>query len=317
MRKFKTLPFSLLFDGGAAGSGAGAASGAAGEAGAPAAEQASGEVVYGKQPVTEASAAGEQKAEPKQEETTTKVETPQERKQRFKDMISGEFKAEYDADVQRILFKRLEKPNAALQAQKPIMDLLAQRYGISDADPEKVFAALNSDSEIWQREADDAGMTVEQYANYRRMERENAAFREAQQTAQARERAEQQYGEWMNQVAEMVGTADQPGKYPGFDLQTEMNGDPRFLKLLQAGIPVQDAYETIHRKELQEQLIAQTAASTEKKVADNIRAKGNRPAEAGAASQTGVTVRDDVHKLSADDRRKIAERASRGEKIFF
>ena len=313
------LPFTCLFEGGAAGSGAGAAAGAA-EGAAPASAQenkgvAEKPVLYGKQPEAQAEPAAsppEAHAEEK-----PKAETPEERKARYKAAVSGEFKAEFDADMQRAVRSRLKDASAREAAVKPIVDLLAQRYGIADGDVSKIAEALGKDNDIWQRQADDAGMDVNQFREYKRMERESAMFRQMQQTEQERERTQQQTAAWVEEANAMRGTPEAPGPYPDFDLGAEVNGDPKFLRLLQVGIPVQEAYEVVHRQELMQRAAASAAQEAEKKVVDNIRARGTRPTEGGAAAQTGAIVKDDVSNLNAKDRREIAMRARRGEKIIY
>ena len=64
--------------------------------------------------------------------------------------------------------------------------------------------------------------------------------------------------------------------------------------------------------------VEQSAArAAEKQVVDTIRAKGARPAENGTAAQSAFTVKDDVSKLTREDRAEIARRAARGDSISF
>ena len=54
----------------------------------------------------------------------------------------------------------------------------------------------------------------------------------------------------------------------------------------------------------------------EKQVTDNIRARGQRPAE-GSGSGSGITYSSDPSQLTAKQREELARRAERGEKIIF
>ena len=77
------------------------------------------------------------------------------------------------------------------------------------------------------------------------------------------------------------------------------------------------AYEVAHLDTIKGGIAQQTAAKTERAVVENIRAKGNRPAENGVGSGSGITVKNDVSKLSRQDRQEIARRVARGENIRF
>jgi len=61
--------------------------------------------------------------------------------------------------------------------------------------------------------------------------------------------------------------------------------------------------------------VLQNRQAQEKAVVDNIRARGSRPSENGTSSQSAFIVKDDVSKLSKEDRRNIAKRVMMGEKI--
>ena len=63
--------------------------------------------------------------------------------------------------------------------------------------------------------------------------------------------------------------------------------------------------------------LSKATAQVEKTVTDNIRARGARPQENGAAPKSAVVVKDDVSKLTPADRAEIARRAAMGETITF
>ena len=98
-----------------------------------------------------------------------------------------------------------------------------------------------------------------------------------------------------------------------FDLKTEIDGNPDFLALLQRGVSVEQAYKVLHMNDF----LSKATAQAEKAVTDNIRARGARPPENGAATKSAVVVKDDVSKLTPADRAEIARRAAMGETITF
>ena len=85
--------------------------------------------------------------------------------------------------------------------------------------------------------------------------------------------------------------------------------------MLRAGVPVRDAYEVSHLGDIQARNAAKAAAEMEKRVMDNVRAKGMRPNENGTTSQPGVIVKNDPSKFTKADREEIARRVRRGERI--
>lgn len=319
-----------LFDGGAAAGGDGAAA-----AGADAGTQGEvksagagntrrgrntgeGQVLYGKQ--LQAGGTGEAAAAPaageqtKEGDVTVTSDTMEARRKAFRDLVNGEYKDVYTEETQRIINSRF-KETKGLQDQvsqyQPIIDTLMQRYQIGDGDVGKLLSAVENDTAYWAKAAEDAGMGVEQFMAMKKMERENEALRRAERLRQGQANVERQLAEWDRQGEELKA------QYPDFDFQTECaNGE--FLKLLSRGIPVQMAYEVIHMDEIKQGVARQTAQRTEKQVVDHIRAKGSRPQENGTAPQSAAfTVKDDVSKLTKQDRADIARRVARGEKIVF
>jgi hypothetical protein len=89
------------------------------------------------------------------------------------------------------------------------------------------------------------------------------------------------------------------------------------VRLLQNGIDVKTAFETIHHDEILSGAMMQTAEAVRKNVTDSIKARGLRPSENGINAQAGVIVKNDVSKLTPQDRAEIARRARMGETIKF
>lgn len=321
MRVMTILPMILnLFDGGAAAAG-GEGTGAQGEATATPGNTRRGKTgettLYGKQPsvATEVEEAeGAPVAGEREPEVQTTSNTLEERKKAYFDFISGEdMKDIHTQETQRMInrrFKEVKGMEDSLNAQKPILDMLMQRYKIADGDIKGLQAAIEKDTSYWESAAEEAGLTVEQYQQMQKLQRENAELRALRQRQQAQQQANQQLAKWM-QEGESLKTV-----YKGFDLQREVQ-NPQFLSMLKAGVPVKNAYEVIHMDDIMAGVQRMTATATEKQVTDNIRAKGQRPQENGTSSQSAFTVKDDVRKLTKADRAEIARRAARGEQIVF
>lgn len=316
-----------LFDGaaGAAASGAGegAGSGTQGDTQqtSPAATRrgSSGEysnVKFGKQ--DQPAAAGGQQANPsdageesKKQGVETTSDTLEDKRKAFRALVDGEYKDQYTEDTQRIIdrrFRETKNLETQLSQQKPILDMLMQRYKIADGDLGKLTQAIENDNAYWSQAAEEAGMSVEQYKQFQKLQRENAQLLQAQRRSQSQQAAQQQLQKWYQEAEAMK--AD----YPDFDLGRESQ-DPQFLSMLRSGVPVKLAYEVMHMDEIKSTVAQTTAQQTEKQVVEGIRAKGARPAENGTSSQSGFVVKDDPAKWTKKDRAEIVRRVQRGEQI--
>ena len=326
-----------LFDGGAAGAaaagaGEGTGSGTQGDSqqtdpGATrrgnqttaAQRRGSGEysnVKFGKQ--DQPAAAGGQQANPpdageesKKQGVETTSDTLEDKRKAFRALVDGEYKDQYTEDTQRIIdrrFRETKNLETQLSQQKPILDMLMQRYKIGDGDLGKLTQAIENDNAYWSQAAEEAGMSVEQYKQFQKLQRENAQLLQAQRRSQNQQAAEKQLQKWYQEAEAMK--AD----YPGFDLGRESQ-DPQFLSMLRSGVPVKLAYEVMHMDEIKSTVAQTTAQQTEKQVVEGIRAKGARPAENGTSSQSGFVVKDDPAKWTKKDRAEIVRRVQRGEQI--
>lgn len=329
-----------LFDGGAAagGDGAGAAAPASqngdgakgGSQAAPGSTRRgkSGEfqnVLFGKQSAPAAagegggqegqqqsSVAGSDKD--KQPGVTTTSDTLEARRKAFQDLVnSEEYKDIYTEETQRIINRRFrETQNLEQQVARnqPIIDMLMQRYKISDGDIGKLTAAIENDDAYWSEAAEEAGMSVEQYKQFQKLQRENAALMRDQQQRRSQQAAQQQLQKWYGEAEQVKGV------YPSFDLNAEVKNQ-QFLSMLKSGVPMQHAYEVVHLDDIKAGVAKMQAKATERQVVDGIRAKGARPQENGTTSQSAFTVKDDVSKLTKSERAEIARRVARGEIIKF
>ena len=302
MRKLTLAPFfniQLFAEGGGA-----AAGGEGAAAAAPvAAPQQPGvksnplaDVQYGKQ--ESAPAAGEKGS-------------AEERNSRFEELIKGEFKDLYDARVQNIIRERLKGNEATVQkynALAPVLDLLAGKYGVEADNIEALSKAIEEDETFYEDEALEKGLTVQQVKEIRKMQRENAALKAQVEERSRKENADATYAAWMQQAEALKQV------YPSFDFATEAQNE-QFRRLLQSGIPLQTAFEVIHKDEIIPAAMQYTAKQVEAKVANNVRAGQKRPAEGAAGGRSAVQVKSDPSKFTKADMDEIARRVARGERI--
>lgn len=250
----------------------------------------------------------------KQPGVTTTSDTLEARRKAFQDLVnSEEYKDIYTEETQRIINRRFrETQNLEQQVARnqPLIDMLMQRYKISDGDIGKLTAAIENDDAYWSEAAEEAGMSVEQYKQFQKLQRENAALMRDQQQRRSQQAAQQQLQKWYGEAEQVKGV------YPSFDLNAEVK-NRQFISMLKSGVPMQHAYEVVHLDDIKAGVAKMQAKATERQVVDGIRAKGARPQENGTTSQSAFTVKDDVGKLTKAERAEIARRVARGEIIKF
>ena len=269
-------------------------------------------VLFGKQPEESVSEPSDAGKDDKEGDVTVTSDTLEDRRKAFRDLVRGEYKDVYDEEMQRIVKRRLKDEKGLkdqLGQMQPIIDMLAQKYQIGDNDLSKLAQAIEDDDVYWSDAAEEAGMTVEQYKQFQRLQRENAQLIEQERVRQGREATNRQVQEWYQQAEETKKT------YPSFDLAEEAQ-NPQFLSLLQANVPVRHAYEVIHMDDIKAAERQLTARATEQQVTANVRARGARPTENGTASQGGFTIKSDPSKWSKKDRAEVVRKVQRGEKVY-
>ena len=233
----------------------------------------------------------------------------------FRGMITGEYKDEFGQEMQRIIGKRFAKSKqteASLKAVQPILGMLAEKYGVKPEDIAGLGKAIEADQSFWEEDAAKAGMSVEQYKAYKRLERENSQLLAAQREAAGRE-AEQA------ELAKLNAEVEDAKKiYPTLDLGAELN-DPvngaHFAKLLNSGIDVKTCYEVLHHDEIMMGAMQYAGQKAARQVASSVQANRNRPPENGGNRTGAVNGSPDVEHMSKAERRALIDRARAGERV--
>lgn len=231
----------------------------------------------------------------------------------FEALIKGEYKDLYDARVRETIRSRLKGNEETVNKYNqlaPVLDLLAGKYGVDASDISALSKAIEDDESFYEEEAMTHGMTVQQVKEMRKMQRENKELKAQMEQAQARQQADALYAGWMQQ-AEGVKQV-----YPSFDLAAELQNE-QFRALLRSNVPVQTAFEVVHKDEILPAAMQFTAQQVTRKVANSVRAGQKRPAEGAMKGQSTSITKSDVSQLTKADREEIARRVARGEKIRF
>lgn len=319
------IDLQLFADGGAgAGSGAGTGGAANGDGGTAAAagteinqaEQRSparskrrenplANVTYGRQ-------------EPaKQTEAAAQDQTQQQGTESFEDLIKGRYKGDFEARVQGIIQDRLRGSRERESKVNPILERVAQRYGVDTSDManldlDALSEAIDNDTSQYEEEAMAKGIDVDTLAKIKKLERiEAVQQREAEQNRQQAE-IERHLQGLIKQGEELKNM------YPGFDLQAELQ-NPAFVRLTApgVGVDVRTAYEVVHRDEMRGAEMQFAAQKSAQRIAASVQANGRRPAENGAQGGAAATNKSDPRSLSKEDRAEIRRRVRNGEKIVF
>lgn len=257
-------------------------------------------------------------ADPAPAETETPQETQEDRQARYKQMLE-EFRDLDEARMRETVRRRTlgaAQASARAEALDAAVAPLYAAHGLEPGDVEGLARAIAGDNSYWERGAEEAGMTVEQYRQMKQTQAENARLRAAQQRAESEAAAEQQYRKWLAEAEEMKTD------YPEFDLTAELE-NPLFISLITSKneltrLPIKAAYEACHLDEMRHKAAQNAAKNTETRITQDIRAGGRRPAESAAGNAAGAhTGRVDVAKLTRAEREAFEKRAMRGEHITF
>ena len=309
MKHFNFIPafnLQLFADGGAAAGGDGGTAQGQGVTAGAASQQTKGDlasVKYGVQPEEAAPAAEVQK----------ETAEPTDLNAEFEALIKGKFKAQYDARMQDTIQKRLKGSKETEQKFNevaPILEILGKKYGVKATDISALSKAIEDDDSYYEAEAAERDMTVEQLKMFKKMERENNAFKQREIDRQNQENADRLLKVWHEQEEQTKKV------YPNFDMAAELQNE-QFRNLIENNVSVQAAYEVIHRDEIIPAAMQFAAQAVEQNISKKIAANGARPSENGMGGVASAVVKSDVSKLTKFDIDEVARRVARGERISF
>jgi len=238
-----------------------------------------------------------------QESTVNRQKAYDDFKKANKDLFTADFQDQFNKR-----FKSHKELESKVKAQDGIIGRLYDKYHVADI--EALNKAMDSDDSLFIEAADEAGMTIDQYKQFKALERQNKELLEAEKQRATEEGARRKIAKWQDE-GEML-----KAEFPNFNLQEELQ-DQTFANMLANGFTVKDAYRTVHFDDIMNNAIGSTAMNVEKAVVNNIRAKGSRPQENGAAQQGAFITKGNVSSMSDKDILEIAERVKNGEMISF
>lgn len=193
---------------------------------------------------------------------------------------------EYSGHMQEMIRARLKNVKQAgedMALLRPALSVMAKAYGLDPEQPDygALAKAVSEDSRYRQ---DDTHLR----AHYDDLVRQAEQLRE---------------------------------KYPGFDLRKEL-GDPVFVRLTapETGISLEDAYYTVHRREIQHSAVEEAARQAACRISNAIRSGTARPVENGTAAPAATVTAFDYRSASPQQRSalkaRIRQAVARGEKLY-
>ena len=231
----------------------------------------------------------------------------------FSELIkSDDYKEEaqqyFDSRIGKRLakFKGLEADN---QAMRDIIDKVNLRYGInteSDTFLADFAAAIENDTRLYEDEAANAGMTVDEYVKVKNAERIIAQNKAAERNREFNESVQRHVSNLIQQAEAFKQ------KVPNFDIELEME-NPQFKKLVDppelggVGLSVENAFNAFHHNEIMQATLTNAVNQASISTANAVQANMNRPQESGLNTSRTAVTKTDPSTLKLEDFRKIHE----------
>ena len=247
-----------------------------------------------------------------QDEAQNEQDAAAKRKADYKG-FKDQYKAEFDADVQNILKRRMRGAQKAQQEAdayhdkaERILRVLAVKHGTDDLDA--LVQAVEADDGYFEDEAIRRGMDVDALRSMQETAWENAQLRAQQQQAAEEEAMRQQVETWQRWEQEAQAM------YPGFDLETEMQNE-HFAQLANAGVDFKTAYQVAHLNDSLAGAMQYGAQETQRRMAQVTKQNAQRPDENTLTHGKAMKQKLDIANMSAAEIDDYIARARRGEHI--
>lgn len=220
---------------------------------------------------------------------------------------------EINKHLQKMMQERLKDFKPAVEALKklaPSLEVLARKYKLDpdNLDYDALNNAINDDNDHYEDLALERGMSVDDAKA-----QDIRARNEAREQKTLEQQKFQEHIQRMEQEGEALKAL-----YPSFNLRQELQ-NPVFARMTAPGkgiMSVKDAYEAVHRQEIdaaKNEIIAQNVA---KKLSNSIQSGQRRPAENGTSAQAPSVTTFDYRNMSREQREALKARIKRGEKVF-
>lgn len=226
----------------------------------------------------------------------------------FDALINGKYKSQYQRHIQENIGRRTkgtDKLRGQVAEQQPLMDALKKRYG--EKSPEELLYAFEEDALYIRQQATETGESEESVLSRIRSQRNENEIAKLKAERDNR----QQIAGWHNEAQKLIEST-----YPNLNLYEEL-GNEKFVKHLNNGLTVKEAYELVHHDELVRAAVSLATETTKKQTEDTIKAGTKRVRENGLSSQAASQTTVNVDNLTSKDIMAILKKVENGEKITF
>ena len=257
-------------------------------------------------------------------EPEKKTEEPTAKRMSWQEIVAD---PEYNREMQKTMQARLRDAKSAEEAMAimaPALEMLAQQRGMDTKklDYHALSKAILDDDHTYEKMAMEEGIP-ENLVKEREQAKAQAKFateqlRRIQDQQQEAERQRQfvAHKERLAQQAEAIKAV-----HPGFNLDSEMQ-NPVFQRLTHpsVGLSVEDAYNAIHYREIQQAIKENEARAARAAISANVQAGNNRPVENGATGQATSVPKFDYSKATPETRAAFKQffrtEAAAGRKVY-
>lgn len=201
------------------------------------------------------------------------------------DLLKDEaYKAEYQTMMDKAFasrFKKYDGLEEKVNQMTKTIEVVAQKYGLDPTSQdflEAVSQKVNSDDDFYAQYARERDMTIEEARRSIELDRK---LKEANEKEQALAQEEEN----RKAMQTLMGYAQQTRqKYPNFDLSTEMSNETFKQLLFAYKGNTTEAYEALHREELQQKAVEEATSKAKQAVTQSIASGQNRPVESGLSN---------------------------------
>jgi hypothetical protein len=264
-----------------------------------------------------------QKAAPqKQQETVSQAaaaetqEVTEEAKDTAKRLSWDEIMAdpEYNGEMQKVVKAAKEKLKTSaegLEKLTPAIQLIAKKYGVDASDYDAVSKAVVDDDAYYEERAMELGVTTDVAKQLDKSEKMMRAAEEQQQKFINEQKLMEHIGKLNRQAIELQQ------KYPDFNLGKELN-NPTFARLTapDLNLPLEDAYELVHREEIKENIRQAALKASIQQVSNAVQSNKNRPNDGVSKSSNASVQTFNYQNATKAQREALKARIRSGEKIF-
>lgn len=234
----------------------------------------------------------------------------------FKEFLkqNPQYKQEYDGAIRNAVTSRVSGMKTQIEAYQRITDLLAARHEMDldqngGYDLAKLYELIEGDRSSMNESALEHGNTPEQEDQRRRDSMQLKRYQANEAKAQKAE-ADRQKAAQLHQEAQAMAA-----KYPGFNMDAEMQNQEFAKMVLMDGMPVEKAYKFVHMDDMLQDAMRYSAGKTADAVTASVAAGKARPVEGAARSNSaGVSTK---RSFTAADIEKVKKDMARGRSVVF